>query len=56
MMANIQGFTQFVEQVKQTGKNPQQIVQELMNSGKMSQAQFNELAQKANAIMGGKMF
>ncbi len=32
--------------------NPQQMVQDLLNSGKMTQAQFNQLSQMANQIMG----
>lgn len=31
--------------------NPQQMVQELLNSGKMSQAQFNSLSQQATQFM-----
>lgn len=31
--------------------DPQQKVQELLNSGQMSQQQFNSLAQQANQIM-----
>lgn len=30
--------------------NPQQIVQNMINSGKISQAQVNQLAQQADAI------
>ena len=31
--------------------DPRQKVQELLNSGQMTQAQFNELSQRANQIM-----
>lgn len=31
--------------------DPRQKVQELLNSGQMTQAQFNELSQEANRIM-----
>ena len=42
-------------QIKQFRANftgdPRQKVQELLNSGQMTQAQFNELSQRANQIM-----
>lgn len=31
--------------------NPQQIVQQMLNSGKITQQQFNSAVQKANQIM-----
>lgn len=31
--------------------DPRQVVQGLLNSGQMTQRQFNELSQQANAIM-----
>ena len=31
--------------------DPKQVVQQMLNSGQMSQQQFNALAQQANAIM-----
>ena len=36
--------------------NPQAMVQALLNSGQMSQAQFNDLAQKAQQILGNTRF
>lgn len=55
-------FAQIFEQAKQFGKtingNPRDIVQSLLNSGQMSQAQFNAYSQTAQQIMqsvGGKM-
>lgn len=33
------------------GQNPKDIVQGLLNSGQMSQSQFNDLAQQANQIL-----
>lgn len=36
--------------------NPQAIVQQLLNSGQMSQAQFNQLAQQAQQIIGNNHF
>lgn len=37
------------------GRNPQQIVQELLNSGKMTQSQFNQLRDMANKITGQRL-
>ena len=59
---NDNGLSQIVEQAKQMRKtfngNPQQVVQNLLNSGQMSQSQFNQLSQIANQVvqaMGNKM-
>lgn len=53
-MNMMQRFNQFCQQMQQQGKNPQQMVQELLNSGKMSQAQFDQFRQAANNILGTK--
>lgn len=49
------GLTQIIEQAKQMRKtfngNPQQVVQNLLNSGRMSQSQFNQLSQIANQVV-----
>ena len=37
-------------------QNPQQTVQNLMNSGKMTQQQFNSLQQAARRIVGDPQF
>lgn len=42
-------FRQFKSQFQ---GDPQQKVQELLNSGKMTQAQFNQLAQMAEQFKG----
>lgn len=39
-------FNQFCQNFGQ--QDPKQVVQQLLDSGKMSQQQFNELSQKAN--------
>lgn len=36
--------------------NPKQMVEELVKSGRMSQAQFNQYAQIANQLVGGGAF
>ena len=58
---NDNGLSQIIEQAKQMRKtfngNPQQVVQNLLNSGQMSQSQFNQLSQIANQViqaMGNK--
>ncbi len=49
------GIMQFINEVQSFQKtfkgNPQEEVQKLLDSGKLSQAQFNQLAQMANQIM-----
>ena len=37
-------------------KNPQATVQQLMNSGKMNQQQFNQLQQMARSMQSNPMF
>ena len=50
------GFGQMIQQFQQFKNSfngdPKQQVQNLLNSGKMSQAQFNQLSQMANQLMG----
>lgn len=50
---NISNLKAQIEQFKNnfTG-DPRQKVQELLNSGQMTQEQFNRLSQEANQIMG----
>ena len=43
----IRNFEQFKSQFQ---GNPQQMVQQLLSSGRMSQAQYNQLAQMANQL------
>lgn len=43
-------FNKFKKQL--AGQNPQAIVQELLNSGKMSPQQFEQLKQQARALQG----
>ncbi len=51
-----QNFNAFAQSMSQQGITPQQMVQNLLNSGKMSQEQFNQLSQMANMITGSKRF
>lgn len=43
----ITNFNKFAQNLK---GNPQEQVQQLLNSGKISQAQYNQAVQKANAL------
>lgn len=48
-------MSQFINEFKklqQTVRNPQQEVENLLKSGKMTQQQFNQLSQMANQLMG----
>lgn len=45
---------QFMEFKKNFTGDPKQIVQQMLNSGRMSQSQFNDLANKATQMQ--KMF
>ena len=49
------GFSDFMNEfhrLQQTVKNPQQEVERLLQSGAMSQQDFNRFGQMANQIMG----
>ena len=45
-------FDNFVRTFQQSGQNPQAVVQQLLNSGKMTQDQFNQLRNVANQLTG----
>lgn len=48
-------FNNFKQNFSQQGMgNPQMLVQNLLNSGQMSQAQFNQYSAMADMIMGSK--
>lgn len=47
-----QQFLAFAQIFKQSGQNPQQVVQQLLNQGKMTQEQFNSWRGFANKITG----
>lgn len=49
---NDYGLMERINEFAKTVQNPQQKVQELLNSGKMTQAQFQQYAQMANMLMG----
>lgn len=51
------GFSNFMSEfrrLQQTVKNPRQEVERLLQSGEMSQQDFNRLGQMANQMMGKK--
>lgn len=47
----MQQFQLFQQQMQGNG-NPQQLVQNMLNSGQMTQDQFNQLRMMANQITG----
>lgn len=47
-MQMMQQFAQFKRMMQ--GRNPQQMVQNLLSSGQMSQTQFEQLKQQANEL------
>jgi len=49
-MAFLQQFPQFMQQMR--GKNPSEMVQQLVDSGKVSQAQLNQAQQVAKQLEG----
>ena len=54
---NNNGFSNFMNdfrRLQQTVKNPRQEVEKLLNTGAMSQQDFNRLGQMANQILGIK--
>ena len=53
---NMQKFQEDLNKIKTSGVNPDEVIQNLMNSGRISQQQYNEACQKARMIqqmMGG---
>ena len=50
-----QQFEVFARNFQQSGQNPQQLVQQLLNNGKMTQAQFNQFRNIANQITGQRL-
>lgn len=46
----IQQFRQFMQQMK--GKNPQEEINKLLQSGKVSQQQLNQVQQQAQQVQG----
>jgi hypothetical protein len=42
------------KRLQQTVANPRKVVEDLLQSGKMTQQQFNQLSQMANQLMGRK--
>lgn len=50
-----QNFSNFANQFsKNSSKTPEQVVRELLNSGQMTQEQFNQFGSMANQITGKK--
>ena len=49
-MNNLQAFQQFMEQMK--GQNPNQIIQQMVQTGQVTQAQLNQVQMQAKQIEG----
>ena len=47
-------FMSAFKQIQQTVRNPKQEVERLLQSGQMTQQQFNQLSQMANQFFGRK--
>lgn len=47
---NINKFQEDLNKIKTSGVNPDDVIQNLMNSGRISQQQYNEACQKAQLI------
>lgn len=47
---NQNNFIQSLQQLKSQGGDPNQMIQNMLNSGKVSQAQYNQAVQKAQQI------
>ena len=45
-------FNQFVQNFRQGNQDPRQKIQELLDSGRMTQQQYNQLRQMANKFLG----
>lgn len=57
IMQTINQFQQFAEQFKKTKQDPQTVIDQLVQSGKVTQEQLNQATQMANtfkSILGGK--
>ena len=57
IMQTVNQFQQFAEQFKKTNQNPQIVLDQLVQSGKVSQEQLQQATQMAKmfkSILGGK--
>ena len=52
MVNMLQRFTQFKQQLG--NQDPEKMVQQLLDSGKMSQEQYKQFREMANSILGTK--
>ena len=53
MVNMLQRFNQFKQQFNNS-QDPEKMVQQLLDSGKMSQEQYKQLREMANSILGTK--
>lgn len=50
MFGNLSTFFKNLQQLKQSGINPDQKIQEMLNSGQITQEQYNDAAEQATLI------
>lgn len=50
MFGNLSAFFKNLQQLKQSGIDPNQKIQELLNSGQVTQEQYNAAAEQAKQI------
>lgn len=50
-----QQFNSFVQNFQRSGNNPQQMVQNLLNSGQLTQERFNQFRDIANRLTGKRL-
>lgn len=48
----VSNINQFSEEIKRSGKDPKQIVMEMLNSGKISQSDFENAKRYAESMSG----
>ena len=48
---NVQGFMSQLNELKAKGGNPNEMIQQMLNSGRITQTQYNNAVQRAQQIM-----
>lgn len=48
----VSNINQFSEELKRSGRDPKQMVMEMLNSGKISQSDFENAKRKAESMIG----
>ena len=54
-MQNFQNkFNTFTQNFQKMNQNPRELVQDMLNDGRMTQEQFNQLSSIANMLLGNR--